>query len=162
VLDVLQGLRFWIDGGWGVDALVGRQTREHDDLDAAIDRADLAEAVRQLEALGFAHRPEIEPGLPARFVLCDDRCRQIDLHPLTFDGNGDGWQELPDAGRGLYPGRELDARGTIAGRAVPCISARLQLRHHDGYEPTQRDLDDMLALAERFSLELPESIQALL
>jgi lincosamide nucleotidyltransferase A/C/D/E len=27
------GLNVWIDGGWGVDALVGEQTRDHADLD---------------------------------------------------------------------------------------------------------------------------------
>ncbi len=31
-----QGLSVWLDGGWGVDALAGRQTRPHDDLDVAI------------------------------------------------------------------------------------------------------------------------------
>ena len=28
----------WIDGGWCVDALLGRQTREHADLDIAVHR----------------------------------------------------------------------------------------------------------------------------
>ena len=27
------GVRFWLAGGWGVDALAGRQTRSHRDLD---------------------------------------------------------------------------------------------------------------------------------
>jgi Aminoglycoside-2''-adenylyltransferase len=27
------GIKVWIDGGWGVDALLGHQTRKHDDLD---------------------------------------------------------------------------------------------------------------------------------
>jgi lincosamide nucleotidyltransferase A/C/D/E len=36
------GLNVWIDGGWGVDALVGEQTRDHADLDVAADRRDLA------------------------------------------------------------------------------------------------------------------------
>lgn len=27
----------WIDGGWGVDALLGHQTREHGDLDLVIE-----------------------------------------------------------------------------------------------------------------------------
>ena len=27
------GCRFWLEGGWGVDALVGRQTRPHRDVD---------------------------------------------------------------------------------------------------------------------------------
>lgn len=26
----------WLDGGWGVDALIGKQTRPHDDLDVVI------------------------------------------------------------------------------------------------------------------------------
>jgi Aminoglycoside-2''-adenylyltransferase len=26
----------WLDGGWGVDALVGEQTREHEDLDLIV------------------------------------------------------------------------------------------------------------------------------
>jgi lincosamide nucleotidyltransferase A/C/D/E len=31
------GVRIWIDGGWGVDALLGRQTRPHADLDIAVE-----------------------------------------------------------------------------------------------------------------------------
>ncbi len=30
------GVQVWVDGGWGVDALIGYQTREHDDLDLVI------------------------------------------------------------------------------------------------------------------------------
>ena len=32
MLDALAGFDLWIGGGWGVDALVGHQTRPHDDL----------------------------------------------------------------------------------------------------------------------------------
>ena len=31
----------WIDGGWGVDALLGTQTRAHQDLDIVIQKKDL-------------------------------------------------------------------------------------------------------------------------
>jgi lincosamide nucleotidyltransferase A/C/D/E len=31
------GCSVWVAGGWGVDALVGRQTRLHRDLDLALD-----------------------------------------------------------------------------------------------------------------------------
>ncbi|MDR2125703.1 MAG: aminoglycoside adenylyltransferase, partial [Prevotellaceae bacterium] len=27
------GIALWLDGGWGVDALAGRQTRLHNDVD---------------------------------------------------------------------------------------------------------------------------------
>jgi lincosamide nucleotidyltransferase A/C/D/E len=129
-----------------VDALLGEQTREHSDVDLAIDVRDLPAAEEKLGRLGFAE-VDADPGRPARVVLRDAPGRQVDLHPLTFDGNGDGWQELPDGERGAYPGAELVA-GAVGGRAVPCISAELQLRHHSGYEPTDDDRADVARLTE--------------
>jgi lincosamide nucleotidyltransferase A/C/D/E len=35
------GVEIWIDGGWGVDALLGEQTRPHKDLDIAIEQKDV-------------------------------------------------------------------------------------------------------------------------
>jgi lincosamide nucleotidyltransferase A/C/D/E len=35
------GIQIWIDGGWAVDALLQKQTREHRDLDIAVQRKDL-------------------------------------------------------------------------------------------------------------------------
>jgi hypothetical protein len=32
-----EGIKVWIDGGWAVDALLGRQTRNHADLDIALE-----------------------------------------------------------------------------------------------------------------------------
>jgi lincosamide nucleotidyltransferase A/C/D/E len=31
------GCAVWVAGGWGVDALIGRQTRLHRDLDLSLD-----------------------------------------------------------------------------------------------------------------------------
>jgi lincosamide nucleotidyltransferase A/C/D/E len=43
----------WIDGGWGVDALLGRQTRLNADLDLAIALTDVSIMKKVLgEALG--------------------------------------------------------------------------------------------------------------
>ncbi len=36
------GITVWIDGGWGVDALLGECTREHQDLDIMISWEDSA------------------------------------------------------------------------------------------------------------------------
>ena len=36
-----EGIAVWLDGGWGVDALVGAQTRPHADLDLTVDRGQL-------------------------------------------------------------------------------------------------------------------------
>ena len=48
------GVRVWLDGGWGIDALVGEQTREHDDLDCVIALSDAEIARDALAVLGFA------------------------------------------------------------------------------------------------------------
>lgn len=129
VLDRLDaaGLTVWLDGGWGVDALVGEQTRPHEDLDLAIARHDCTRAEETLARLGFRHAPELEPGLPARRVLRAADGRRVDLHPLVFDIEGNGWQA--DGGWGLYPADGLRGRGEIAGRPVRCTTPELQLRH---------------------------------
>src|ERR1700730_3780500 len=46
--------RWWIGGGWGVDALVGRQTRKHVDLDLVTSDAagDIDAVVGAITGLG--------------------------------------------------------------------------------------------------------------
>ena len=43
ILDRLDaaGIAWWVDGGWGVDALLGEQTRPHHDLDFAVREQDV-------------------------------------------------------------------------------------------------------------------------
>ena len=67
VLDRLAacGIEAWVDGGWGVDALLGKQTRPHADLDLVIARRDCGAARTALAGLGLEHARDIEPGLPA-------------------------------------------------------------------------------------------------
>ncbi len=43
----------WIDGGWGVDALLGRQTSPHNDLDIALKHSDVAALRKLLEMRGI-------------------------------------------------------------------------------------------------------------
>jgi lincosamide nucleotidyltransferase A/C/D/E len=159
VIEVLQALEsharcIWIDGGWGVDALVGEQTRAHNDLDLAVDSDEIAPIERALAALGFRHDPKIVPGLPARLVLRDRRGRQVDVHPLFFDDDGNGWQQLSETGRawGRYPAADLDVTGTIAGRSVQCLSPKLQFRFRLGHEWTERDEHDLELLRTRFDV----------
>jgi len=137
-----------VQGGWGVDALAGRETRPHDDLDLALDAGRLGEAAEALSALGFAHDPSVEPGLPARYVLRDAAGRQVDVHPLAFDENGDGWQDLGAGRRGRHSAGGLSGRGTISGRAVRCCTAELQRAFHRGYEHRDVDRHDLALLDE--------------
>ncbi len=158
------GIAVWVDGGWGVDALVQRETRPHNDLDLAIAESDLAVAARVLSRDNFRHAADVEPGMPARFVLLDERGRKIDFHPLVFDADGNGWQQLsadarppPAAGHGwgCYRVDGLGAVGRINGRLVRCLSPALQMRFHQGYGLHEADRHDMELLASTFDLPLP-------
>jgi lincosamide nucleotidyltransferase A/C/D/E len=151
----LYGIEVWVDGGWGVDALLGEQSRVHDDLDLVIARGDCSLAQEGLAALGFEWAADIEPGLPARLALRDPDDRRVDLHPVVFDDAGNGWQELPDGDWGCYSAEGLRGVGSIAQRRVRCLTPELQVRHHLGYEPDPDDHHDMRRLAERFQLHLP-------
>src|SRR5947207_5395765 len=153
MLDALAPLEVRLDGGWGIDALLGEQTRPHSDVDVVVARRDLHAARTQLEARGFVHDTDARPGLPARLVLRDPRGRQIDVHPIVRDTAGNGWQQLDDGTWGRYDADGLGAWGTIAGRRVRSISPELQLRHHRGYEWTATDRADLARVAERFGLE---------
>jgi lincosamide nucleotidyltransferase A/C/D/E len=152
-------LRVWIDGGWGIDALLGSQTRPHADLDLVIDTADCVEAQSALAGLGFRHDPSARPGLPARLVLRDGGGRRVDLHPVTFDDHGNGWQRLSHGAWGLYPADGLSGRGVVGGRAVGCLTPELQLRHHLGYPPREADRHDVGLLSVRFGLRVPPDLR---
>jgi lincosamide nucleotidyltransferase A/C/D/E len=83
-----EGITAWVGGGWGIDALVGEQTREHGDLDLVVAQSTLDAARSALSTLGYEYAAAVKPGLPARVVLLDAHRLQIDLPPVVFDGWG--------------------------------------------------------------------------
>jgi lincosamide nucleotidyltransferase A/C/D/E len=157
VLDCLErnGITAWVDGGWGIDALVGRATRRHEDLDLVVAQDDQAAARGALAGLGFEHDASVEPGLPARLVLVASGGRHVDLHPVVFDERGNGWQPLGGGAYGIYPAEGLTGTGEVNGRPVRCLTPELQLRHHLGYPPDDDDRHDLRLLADHFDVALP-------
>jgi lincosamide nucleotidyltransferase A/C/D/E len=145
VLDVLalQQTPVWIGGGWGIDALIGRQTRDHVDLDLACRAEDETTIIEALQERGYRIVLNYRP---ARLALADDQGREVDLHPVRFDQHGTGIQQ------GLRAGEQYDyppdafATGLLGGRQVPCLSAEQQLRFHSGYELRDRDRQDLANL----------------
>jgi lincosamide nucleotidyltransferase A/C/D/E len=150
IVDTLQshGVAASIDGGWGVDALVGRETRAHEDLDLVVALCDVDAIQSALRALRFSIAEDF---LPVRFVMRDTNGSQLDFHTVTFDPEGGGVQPQPGGGSFRYP-PECFVRGQIAGRQIPCISAEVQLLCHLGYEPTAKDTHDVLLLCQHFNL----------
>jgi lincosamide nucleotidyltransferase A/C/D/E len=144
-----------VDGGWGVDALLGEQTRPHDDVDLVVELVALPAVLEALEGLGFSLA---EDHSPVRIVVRAVDGRQVDLHPVTFDTEGTGWQigASADGSDCPYPAGGFD-QGRILDRTVPCLGPELQLEHHRGYEPRDRDRVDMANLAAHFNLSPPGS-----
>jgi lincosamide nucleotidyltransferase A/C/D/E len=144
ILDALDdaGVRHWVGGGWGVAALAGRQTRQHRDLDLAVDAGNLGCCLSVLGGLGYVAETD---WLPARIELRSPGERWVDVHPVGFDESGHGRQAGLDGGFFDYP-PDAFSRGLIAGREVPCLSARQQRLFRTGYEHRPQDVHDLAQL----------------
>ena len=145
------GVDACVDGGWGVDALLGRERRPHDDLDLVVRLDQVGAAVAELGDLGFA--PVVD-SLPVRLVLAAPGDRRVDLHPTVMNEPGDALQAQPFGKVFAYPRGSLHGRGAIAGRAVRCLTAEGQVLAHLGYPPAAADRADMKALADTFAVGL--------
>jgi FMN phosphatase YigB (HAD superfamily) len=148
-------IEVWIDGGWGVDALLGVQSRPHDDLDLVLRQSEIGRIAEVLGAAGF--RRVEEAARPFNFVVVDRRGREVDLHGVVFDAAGNGLygpQQASGSGR-IYPAAAFTGTGTIDGESVQCMTAEYQVANHAGYDPGDADFHDVNVLHERFGIDLP-------
>ena len=139
VLAALRDVPVWVGGGWGVDALVGRETRAHRDLDLAIDARHEKLALVKLHELGYVIETDWRP-VRVEVGAADERW--VDLHPVVFDETGAGRQAGLDGTSFDYPADGFTS-GFIGGRSVPCLSVRQQLIFHGGYAPRAHDVADI-------------------
>jgi lincosamide nucleotidyltransferase A/C/D/E len=145
ILDLLESLDAdpRVSGGWGIDALVGRQTREHRDVDLGIPATNLDVALTALRHDGFAVTTD---WLPVRIELTRGDCH-VDLHPLTFRPDGSAWQAGLDDTTFEYPALDWVV-GHVGDRAVICLSASRQRVFHAGYDLTDTDRHDLTVLEQ--------------
>lgn len=133
------GISVWVAGGWGVDALLGRQTRKHHDLDLVVDAGDAAAAMRALAKIGYDYHDGDEH-LPD--ALMPDRCLllradgiSVDIHPVDVAT----WcSSVGDTSPFVT--------GMIGDRPTPCLAAEVQRMGHRGYELRDSDRHDLKAL----------------
>jgi lincosamide nucleotidyltransferase A/C/D/E len=137
-----------IDGGWGVDALLGRQTRTHADLDIAVEHKDVAQIRAMLEARGYRDMARKDTS-DYNFVLGDNQGHHIDIHSYTFDRSGNNVYGI------AYPVESLIGTGSINGHPVKCISPEWMVKFHCGYEFDDDDYRDVKALCQHFAIEMP-------
>ena len=159
-LDALEkttGVRPGITGGWGIDALLRRETRPHGDVDLGIASESVSVAIDALARLGYAVELDQRP---ARIELAGPNGR-VDLHPIAC---GCGWCRAArpaSRARSSTTRRAASTRSAMIGRReVRCGTPELQLSFHSHYAPRDHDRRDMAALAEEFGLELPESYRS--
>jgi len=138
----------WLDGGWGVDALLGRQTRPHSDLDIAVETAAGQRLHEELVSQGF--RTEVSGDHSSWNYVLGRGHLLIDLHLIDIGADGDA--VTPD---GTYPALGFTGTGTIGGRTVRCIEATTMIDFHTGYAHDADDQADVLALCAEFDLEPP-------
>ena len=139
-----------ITGGWAVDALVGRATRPHRDLDVIVEAGACDGLARWLRGRGYE---VVVDWLPIRVELRRGRCG-VDLHPMEVDGRGDSVQA--GFGTQVFEHRAADrTRGRIGGRRVVVATAARLMELHRGYEPRPEDLHDIALLRRLLQSDEP-------
>jgi lincosamide nucleotidyltransferase A/C/D/E len=153
VLDALDsaGCPAWLEGGWGVDALAGRQSRSHRDLDIAIDAGQEALVLATLDHFGYTIETDWRP---TRVELIAPGRGWVDVHPVVFDPAGYGVQTGLDGETYRYPAVGFTT-GTVAGRTVGCISAEQQIAWRSGYALRAVDHHDLALLGRLVAGEHP-------
>jgi lincosamide nucleotidyltransferase A/C/D/E len=109
------GVAHWLDGGWGVDCLLGEQTRPHGDVDLVVPRPGLERVRGLLASQGYVVVRDL---LPTALALRDPSGREVDLHPVDPTADGGGDQVLPDGDSWHYA---PPVEASIGGRRVRSV-----------------------------------------
>jgi lincosamide nucleotidyltransferase A/C/D/E len=137
-----------LDGGWGVDALLGEQTRKHVDLDIVVEYQEVPRLRALLEASGYADVPRPDTR-EVNFVMGDEAGHLVDIHTYTLDRENHPEQGLD------YPLESLTGVGSIQGYPVKCITVEWMVNFHSGYVLDENDYHDVNALCQRFGIAIP-------
>ena len=150
----------WLMGGWGVDALLGRQSRPHHDLDVLVDVSNLERLRACLIDAGFSFKYTWDDEVrwighdswisrleqPTAFVYGRSDGQEVDVHVVrqSADGNVELLWNAPYA----FTAEGLRATGVIDGQSVRCLSRELQRHAHTGYALPPHHLQDLELLDE--------------
>jgi lincosamide nucleotidyltransferase A/C/D/E len=150
---VSRGLPVWLDGGWAIDALLGRQRRAHDDLDLVAALGDVAPIEAALGELGYLR---VDAGDPRIVVMLDDAGHQVDVHPVVFTDEGNGIYQMITGGEWAYPRDGFSGSGEVVGHRVPCLTPEvMMLCHATGYALDDVHIEDVRALSMGFGIPIP-------
>ena len=141
VISILEDAKitYWIDGGWGVDLLVGKQTRSHRDIDIDFD----AQYTEKLLSILFQYGYSIDTDWgPVRIELYSEKYGYLDIHPFVL--NEDGTSKQANLEGGWYEfDKDLFGAVHFEDKVIPCISVKGQKLFHSGYELREKDKHDI-------------------
>jgi lincosamide nucleotidyltransferase A/C/D/E len=143
------GIYVWLDGGWGVDALVGLQTRPHNDIDVFVEKKNTSAFINFLTSKGYCEQ-KMTYTTEGHSAWIDSLDHIIDLHLFEFGESGMVYFEEE-----VYPSSVLNGTGIIGGVAVRCLNADAQMLYHQGYDYTEKDVHDVLLLNKTFGIDIP-------
>lgn len=147
------GVDIWIDGGWAVDALAGRETRPHSDLDVAVEARNLVALRRVLTDRGYRDTPTPDETI-WNFVVADPAGHRVDVHVVELD---DSLGVLAEPRAGIaYPAGALTGVGRLGTTTVRCIRADILLRFKTSYPPRPKDRHDVAVLCALLGEAVPE------
>lgn len=149
-----KGVTLWLDGGWGVDALLEKQTRNHGDLDIVIQKKDVATLTGYLVDKGYW---QIRRGdtTAHNFMFGNADAQFIDFHVIELAENGDGIYGPKEAGV-FFPADSLTGEGRVNELTVRCIAPEWVVKfHNSGYPLRDKDVHDVLAVCQKFGLPVP-------
>jgi hypothetical protein len=145
------GISAWLFGGWGLDARIGRITREHGDIEFWVERRDAGRSKAVLAGAGAAALTTQPPA-----EACEFTWDGVDFNTAYFDRQPDGSFSQP---RGRWPdwvfppgsfGDEpvtLDGTPVLAMSISGTLAMKEQFPHlRNGRPWRQKDIDDIKAL----------------
>lgn len=147
-----QGIEVVLDGGWAVDALLGYQSRLHEDLDVAVFHEDVPAIRALLEGLGYSIVP-LDDSWECNFVYGNEDGHRIDIHSCSFD------EENKNIFGVEYTWEALQGWGQIGEVRVRCIPPEILIEYHTGYPLDKNDYQDVRLLSEKFNLAMPADYQ---
>ncbi len=145
------GISAWLFGGWGLDARIGRITREHGDVEFWLERIDAGRSKAVLagaDATALATQPPEE--------ACEFTWDGVDFSTAYFDRQPDGsfsqpqgrWSDwlFPPGSFGDEPGT-LDGGPVLAMSVAGMLAMKEQYPHlRNGRPWRQKDIDDIKIL----------------
>lgn len=143
------GIRWWISGGWAIDLFLGRQTREHKDIDIQILRTDQLLVQKNLHdwQLYKTNQPGLAPWPEGEYLDTPVNCvwaRPDSDSPWAFeimlmDTDGDDWiyRRMPTING------KISNLGNKTESGIPYLAPEIQLLYKAVRDYNAKDFADL-------------------